>query len=149
MVSPNNPLKDKNILKDEQIRLSEAREAIEQDESRPQKGKIIVSDFECSLPRPNYTANTLRKLRESYPNDDFTLIIGEDNLSIFSQWREHLYILENYRIMVYPRSGCGAYEIPLGKELVILKDAPKFDISSTEIREKQQNKEQEAKGATY
>ena len=96
MVSPNNPLKDKNILADEQDRLLEAKEAIEQ---LGDKGiGIVVSDFEFALPRPTYTANTLRELQKQYPEHDFTLIIGEDNLEIFDKWREYQYILDNYRI---------------------------------------------------
>jgi nicotinate-nucleotide adenylyltransferase len=130
MVSPNNPLKDASILADEQVRLKEAKEAI----GRLDNDAIKVSDFEFSLPKPNYTANTLRKLQESYPEHDFTLIIGEDNLNIFSQWREHEYILDNYRIFVYPRRGYVGYPLPSGKDLQVLQGAPYFDISSTELR---------------
>ena len=133
MVSPNNPLKDKSILADEQVRLREARLAI--DDGRWAMGKrIVVSDFEFALPKPNYTANTLRLLQETYPEHEFTLIIGEDNLSIFSQWREHEYILQHYRIFVYPRKGCKPYQLPVAKDLQVLTDAPHFDISSTELR---------------
>ena len=130
MVSPNNPLKDASILADEQVRLREAKEAIGQLGDTA----IKVSDFEFALPKPNYTANTLRKLQETYPEYDFTLIIGEDNLNIFSQWREHEYILDNYRIFVYPRRGYVGYPLPSGKDLQVLQGAPYFDISSTELR---------------
>ena len=69
MVSPNNPLKDKNILADEQDRLREAKEAIEQ---LGDNGiGIVVSDFEFALPRPTYTANTLRELQKQYPDHDY------------------------------------------------------------------------------
>jgi len=135
MVSPNNPLKDTTILADEQVRLAAAREAIEQLGNHA----IKVSDFEFSLPKPNYTANTLRKLQEAYPEHDFTLIIGEDNLNIFSQWREYEYILNNFRIFVYPRRGYAGYPLPSGKDLQLLEDAPYFDISSTELRKNLHN----------
>ena len=130
MVSPNNPLKDASILADEQIRLKEATEAIGQ----LGNNSIKVSDFEFYLPKPNYTTNTLRKLQETYPQHEFTLIIGEDNLKIFSQWREHEYILENFRVFVYPRRGYVDYPLPFGKDLQLLEGAPYFDISSTELR---------------
>ena len=136
MVSPNNPLKNSSILTDEQVRLQEAKEKIKQ--LGDQAKGIIVSDFEFQLPRPNYTANTLRELTKAYPEHDFTLIIGEDNLAIFDKWREHLYILENYRVFVYPRHNCDAYKIPVAKELKVL-NAPYFDISSTELRKKLHN----------
>ena len=64
---------------------------------------LQASDFEFSLPRPSYTANTLRALQQAYPDYEFTLIIGEDNLSIFHQWREYEFILASFRIFVYPR----------------------------------------------
>ena len=78
MVSPNNPLKDSHILADEDERLKDAKKAILQENEK----RIIVSNFEFHLPRPNYTANTLRALEKAYPEHDFTLIIGEDNLEI-------------------------------------------------------------------
>ena len=133
MVSPNNPLKDKNILADEQERLEKVTEVI--GDGRLAIGKRIrVSDFEFHLPRPTYTANTMRALAREYPEHEFTLIIGEDNLQIFDKWRESDFLLTHFRIFVYPRHGCPIYEIPQARDLQILKNAPYFDISSTEIR---------------
>lgn len=128
MVSPNNPLKDPNILADEQVRLAQVRQAI-----AGKKG-LVASDFEFHLPRPSYTANTLRALTKAYPEHRFSLIIGEDNLSIFDRWREYEYILANYRLLVYPRRGCQTDHIPYHGDIHVLRDAPYFDISSTEIR---------------
>ena len=98
MVSPNNPLKDAGILAPEKERLAAVREAI--------KGipGVKASDFEFSLPRPSYTANTMRELQKHFPEYEFTLVIGEDNLAIFDKWREYEYILANFRIFVYPRT---------------------------------------------
>ena len=146
MVSPNNPLKDASILADDQKRLAAAKEAI--GDGRLASGKrIIVSDFEFTLPRPNYTANTLRELQKQYPQHEFTLIIGEDNLEIFPKWREYTYLLENFRILVYPRKGSeksveqmmqelGTAHI---KEVQLLANAPYFEISSTELRKNLHN----------
>lgn len=138
LVSPNNPLKDRHILADEQVRLEQVRHAV------ADIPKVKVSDFEFCLPRPSYTANTLRALSKTYPDDVFTLIIGEDNLTIFDHWREWEYILSHYRLFVYPRHGGSIdylrkaetqiAQYPTAKDIVFLKDAPYFDISSTEIR---------------
>jgi nicotinate-nucleotide adenylyltransferase len=133
MVSPNNPLKDKSILADEQERLAAAKQAIGDGLLAIGK-RIIVSDFEFHLPRPTYTANTLRALVQEHPQHEFTLIIGEDNLQIFNKWRESEYILQNYRIFAYPRKGCSPYQVPQGKDIRVLYEAPYFDISSTELR---------------
>ena len=146
MVSPNNPLKDASILADEQKRLAAAKETI--GDGRLASGKrIIVSDFEFTLPRPNYTANTLRDLQKQYPQHEFTLIIGEDNLEIFPKWREYTYLLENFRILVYPRKGSKKsveqmmqeLETAHIKEVQLLANAPYFEISSTELRKNLHN----------
>lgn len=139
MVSPNNPLKDKNTLADENERLTAAKRAIGDGLLTISK-RIVVSDFEFHLPRPTYTANTLRELTKAYPEHNFTLIIGEDNLRIFHQWKESQYILDHYRVFVYPRHGYQNYTPPQAKDLHFLHDAPYFDISSTEIREKKNTK---------
>ena len=145
MISPNNPLKDVSILVDEQVRLQEAKEAIRR-LGDAAKG-IVVSDYEFTLPRPTYTANTLRELKKQYPQHEFTLIIGEDNLEIFPKWREYTYLLENFRILVYPRKGSSKsaeqmiqeLEATHIKDLQLLADAPYFEISSTELRKNLHN----------
>lgn len=138
MVSPNNPLKPVGILAPEEERLAAVREAVKD------IPHVKASDFEFSLPRPSYTANTLRELQRAYPEHEFTLVIGEDNIAIFDRWREHDYILENFRIMVYPRKGSentdrftDRIQNTDYKEIRYLSGAPLFDISSTAIRHSQ------------
>ena len=138
MVSPNNPLKPAGILAPEEERLAAVREAVKD------IPHVIASDFEFALPRPSYTANTLRALQAAYPQHEFTLLIGEDNIAIFSQWREYEYILANYRVFVYPRRGNDQspmtnHKLPISnaKNVVFLSSAPLFDISSTQIRQQQ------------
>ena len=133
LVSPNNPLKTAKILAPEQQRLEGVRQAIKDIPG------LVASDFEFSLPRPSYTANTLRELQRAYPEHEFTLIIGEDNIAIFDQWREYEYILLNFRIFVYPRnlSTPNNPSILSNPNILYLKGAPTFDISSTAIRHSQ------------
>lgn len=133
LVSPNNPLKPAGILAPEAERLAAVREAIQDIPG------LKASDFEFGLPRPSYTANTLRALQKAYPEHEFTLLIGEDNLAIFDHWREYEYILENFRLFVYPRHGSGTSRpacIQKARNITFLADAPYFDVSSTQIREK-------------
>lgn len=144
LVSPNNPLKDSNILSGEAERLRGLRQAL--DELKDER--IIASDFEFTLPRPSYSAATLKKLRETYPEHEFVLIIGEDNWDIFDQWRDWEEILAHHTLFIYPRHRLTAQRFNtslhhLAQRLnsslqttVFLKEAPYFDISSTEIREK-------------
>lgn len=151
MVSPNNPLKPANLLAPEGERLAAVSKAVKD------IPHVKASDFEFSLPRPSYTANTMRELQKAYPDTEFTLIIGEDNIAIFDRWREYEFILANFRIFVYPRrenlsdDGLTAKHSNSPqdglttqwsnsvavKEIRYLSGAPLFDISSTQIRNQQ------------
>ncbi|MBQ8939984.1 MAG: nicotinate (nicotinamide) nucleotide adenylyltransferase [Paludibacteraceae bacterium] len=145
MVSPNNPLKPAGILAPEEERLAGVQQAIKDIPG------LKACDFEFHLPRPSYTANTLRELQKAYPEHEFTLIMGEDNIAIFDRWREYEYILENFRIFVYPRKGeksilNSQFLAPQGHDyfsilnspnVTFLEGAPLFDISSSAIRHSQ------------
>lgn len=145
MVTPNNPLKDKHLLAPEQQRLQEAIEAVSAsitENPLPAMKQIRVSDYEFYLPRPSYTAQTLQSLQHAFPNDRFTLIIGEDNWQVFTQWRDWQAIIQQMRIFIYPRHGNETYgnrypddlPKPDGQHIVLLTNAPYFDISSTQLR---------------
>ena len=110
VVSPHNPLKSDRSLLDEQKRLEIVKAAIRGDE------RMQACDVEFGLPKPSYTYATLQLLKKKWPEEEFALIIGEDNLRDFHKWRNAKEIVENYRILV-------------------LIDAPLADVSSTEIRE--------------
>lgn len=132
LVTPNNPLKPASMLADEQVRLQGVREAVADIPG------VEASDFEFHLPRPSYTANTLRELKRTYPEHQFTLIIGEDNWDIHSRWREWDWIEQNVRIFVYPRhhqSSITNHQSSISPCPYLLEGAPYFDISSTEIRQ--------------
>ncbi|MCM1490380.1 MAG: nicotinate (nicotinamide) nucleotide adenylyltransferase [Muribaculum sp.] len=126
MVSPRNPLKPHATVASNEQRLAMARLATE-----GIKG-IEVSDFEFSLPVPSYSWLTLTKLRESYPDIQFRLIIGGDNWADFGRWKNPDLIREQFGVLVYPRPGETLPSPP--SEVTILKDAPQMQISSTEIR---------------
>lgn len=134
VVSPHNPLKQKSDLWDDNRRL-----ALIQDAISGHKG-LRVSDIEFSLPQPNYTINTLRTLRNKFPEHSFSLLIGEDNYAIFNRWRDYDEILRDFRIFVYPRPGVNA-DRSLFPEMLWLDNAPLFDISSTEVRNRLANGE--------
>lgn len=129
LVSPQNPLKKKDDLLDENLRYEMVEAALENYET------IQACNFEFSLPRPSYTINTLDKLSETYPQHQFTLIIGADNWAKFEIWKDHNVISEKYPIRVYPRLG---YRIAIPSKLkgkVEAIDSPIIEISSTFIRE--------------
>src|SRR4051794_39233516 len=77
VVSPQNPFKKSSSLLHEFERLEMVRLSI------GFNYKMKVSDVEFSMPKPNYTIDTLAYLHDKYPEHKFTLIIGEDNLAHF------------------------------------------------------------------
>ena len=128
MVTPHNPLKEEASLMSDEFRLKLVQLAIG---GYP---KFRASDFEFHLPRPSYTVHTLDKLKQTYPQDTFHLIIGSDNWKLFSRWYQSERILAENFILIYPRPGfpVAAEELP---ETVRLVHSPVFEISSTFIRE--------------
>ncbi len=128
LVSPRNPLKEQAGLWDDRLRLELVRAAIA---GYP---KFRVSDIEFHLPRPSYTADTLRALRETCPERAFTLVIGADNWEIFSHWQRTDEILAHHEVLIYPRAGYSVDSLSLPAS-VRLVDAPLFEISSTFIRQ--------------
>jgi len=129
VVSPHNPLKEKDDLLDDEARLEMVNLAI-----KDTKG-IFASDVEFSMPKPSYTVDTMGYLNKQYPEHQFVLLMGGDNLSCFHLWKDHQKLLENYDIIVYPRPGFDKTQVS-GLDRVTIIDAPLMEISSTEIREK-------------
>ena len=124
----NNPLKEEASLMSDEFRLKLVQLAIG---GYP---KFRASDFEFHLPRPSYTVHTLDKLKQTYPQDTFHLIIGSDNWKLFSRWYQSERILAENFILIYPRPGFPVKEEEL-PETVRLVHSPVFEISSTFIRE--------------
>ena len=135
MVTPHNPLKKKDTLLDDYQRLHLVFLATED------YPKIKPSDFEFKLPQPNYTVHTLAHLQDKYPNYDFSLIMGEDNLKTFHKWKNYDTILENHAIYVYPRISSETENHEFKNHPKInLVNAPIVEISSTFIRENIKNR---------
>ena len=61
--------------------------------------KLGVSNIEFGLPQPNYTINTLEHIKEKHPNYTFALIMGEDNLKVFTSGKTMNYFLKIMRSM--------------------------------------------------
>ncbi|WP_333875771.1 nicotinate (nicotinamide) nucleotide adenylyltransferase [Flavobacterium sp.] len=135
VVTPHNPLKQKNTLLDDYQRLHLVRLATED------YPKIKPSDIEFKLPQPNYTVNTLAHLMEKYPKHQFSLIMGEDNLKSLHKWKNYEYILEHHDIYIYPRVSEEADNFQFKDHPRIhWIGAPIVEISSTFIRENIKNK---------
>lgn len=143
VVSPQNPLKDKANLLNDQQRLAMVQVAVKDNP------KLQACDIEFNLPQPSYTINTLKALSDKYHNLSFSLIMGEDNLRNFTQWKGYNEILNNYSLLVYPRPltesehnevvqiGDSSQEFFRNSKVtkVTIYDAPVMKVSATYIRQ--------------
>jgi len=127
VVSPQNPLKPKETLLKDHDRLHLINLAIEDCKH------LKSSNIEFKLPKPSYTIDTLVYLHEKYPQHEFSLIMGSDNLVTLHKWKNYEKLLQ-YHIYVYKRRGHNENPFPENKNITQL-EFPFLDISATFIRE--------------
>ena len=128
VVTPQNPLKAKQSILDNRQRMEMVFLATE---AYP---KIKPSDIEFGLSQPNYTIHTLVYLEEKYPEHEFALIMGEDNLISLPKWKNAEVLLQRYPVYVYPRKLNSTPPKPNAKGRIHKVGAPIIEISSSFIR---------------
>ncbi len=131
VISPHNPLKEKSSLLNEFDRLHLANLAIEDNPN------LKTSQIEFKLPQPSYTIDTLAYLKEKYPQHEFVLIMGGDNLISLPKWKNYQKLLEQYEVLVYKREPNQKLPESLKSysEKIHLLDVPLLQISSSYIRD--------------
>ncbi len=129
VVSPQSPFKTNSNLLPEYQRLELVHLAIEDD------FRFRASDIEFKLEKPNYTVRTLAYLGEKYPDFEFVLLMGSDQLPHLHKWRNYQAILDFYRILVYERPGFPKTQSTFGDHpSITFVGAPLMEISSSFIR---------------
>ncbi|WP_439183566.1 nicotinate (nicotinamide) nucleotide adenylyltransferase [Carboxylicivirga taeanensis] len=128
VVSPQNPFKETDELISAPIRVEMVRLATQKHE------KYRVEDIELSLPKPSYTIDTLNALNRKYPQHQFSIIMGADNIMRFKQWKQADRIAGHYPVFVYPRIGYQVNEQELPHKCK-LTQAPIIEIASSDIRQ--------------
>ena len=137
VVSPQNPFKDASKALSARRRVEAAREAV----ARHPGLKVKVEDIELDMEPPQYTIRTLDALRQREPENEFTLVIGADNLDGFRGWRDYRRILREYGVVVFPREGFKPVSLRRslleedGSYMIKVVRASEVNISSTRIRE--------------
>ena len=64
----------------------------------------VISDMEICRSGKSYTADTVARLRETYPDDELILTIGTDMFLSFEEWYMYPYLLENCTLAVVSRN---------------------------------------------
>jgi len=134
VVSPHNPLKKKGTLLADYHRLHMVELAIGNND------RMRASDIEFRLNMPSYTIDTLTYLNEKFPSNNYSLIMGEDNLYTLHKWKNAAELVKKYPIYVYPRPESEKPAKPLLNQLLSVAEihyvkAPLMDISGTFIRD--------------
>lgn len=95
-----------------------------------QEPKIIASTIEVDNKLSGETIEILPFLPAT---NTYAFIMGSDQLSTFSLWKDYQTLLGAFQFWVYPRAGCPLK--PLYDGMRVLSGEP-YDVSSTGVREK-------------
>lgn len=129
VVSPHNPLKPRKSLARDYDRLHLVHLAV------GDNPKLRACNVEFGLPRPSYTIDTLTHLKEKYPQHEFALIMGSDNLETLPRWKNYELILHDYYIYVYMRPGRTGGPLSAHPHVRIVPDVPLLQLSASYIRQ--------------
>ncbi|MBK8339311.1 MAG: nicotinate (nicotinamide) nucleotide adenylyltransferase [Flavobacteriales bacterium] len=132
VITPMNPFKQDQAISADEQRVVMARAALEGEAG------IEVCTEELALPSPNYTADTLAHFRKRWPEHQFRLVMGSDNLAQLDRWKDPEGILAHHNIIVYPRPGYEMHRNQSGfaeHAGVTFLEGPVMDLSSTRIRQ--------------
>lgn len=95
--------------------------------------EVVVSDYERERGVLSYSLYTVRHFARKHRCVPY-LVVGEDSYRSFESWYEYETLLEEARLVVYPRfSQCETLDL---REGVIFLEAPRVEFSSTQIRER-------------
>ena len=128
VISPQNPFKDPSKALSAERRYRAAIAAVR----RHPELHVWVDNIELSMDPPHYTIRTLDALRRREPQNEFTLVVGADNLENMLRWRDAPRILSEYGVAVYPRKGFDVNKIReiLYNKMLTLPSAYALDASS-------------------
>ena len=104
---------------------------------------LVPSDMEIERPGKTYTVDTLRLLKEKFPQDEFYYIIGADTLFEIETWKDFEEVCRYTDFICIGRMGISEKDaIRKGRELsdrfgarILHSEQTGIEISSTAIRE--------------
>lgn len=125
--SPQNPFKKTSDLLDFNHRYEMIQEVIKD------TAHIKVSDIENSLSKPSFTIQTINALQQQFPEHQFEIFMGSDNLESLHLWKNYEELLQKCKMHVYVRNTSVKENLPQYQNVEI-HHLPILDISSTAIR---------------
>lgn len=104
-----------------------------------------ICQLELERSAPSYTIDTVKEILKSHPDDEFFLLLGEDVLYRFGDWKETLQIVRHIALLIGLRPHSDLLEhlcsVKLDEEIKIaitqgLTSIRQMDISATDLRER-------------
>jgi nicotinate-nucleotide adenylyltransferase len=96
----------------------------------------VVDDAEINRKGLSFTVDTLEHLSERHPAAQLFLLLGEDLLAGFEQWRNPARIRELATVAAVRRAGPASSGVERIAPGVVVVSTRRVDVSSTEIRER-------------
>lgn len=98
--------------------------------------RFEVDPIEIDRAGLSYTVDTLAALAARHPDATLYLLVGEDVLPTFAQWREHARILSLARLAVVRRGDAEVAAAGDGVPPHVPLPPRRVDVSSTEVRDR-------------
>lgn len=95
-----------------------------------------VLDWEIKREKLSYTIDTIHWLRESYPDYQFSLIVGTDTVNDLANWYHIEELVQQVNIIAMHRPGFARTELPafIEEKVHWVEDAVEIAISATKLR---------------
>ncbi|WP_418964031.1 nicotinate-nucleotide adenylyltransferase [Cetobacterium sp.] len=120
------PSHRENLLVSGELRLEMCKIAFKSE------SKIDVLDIEVKSNEVSFTYDTLLKVIDMYPNNEYFEIIGEDSGAYFHKWKKYKEILKLAKVVVLQREG---YTTVIKDSNLLQVKNPFLNCSSTGVRE--------------
>lgn len=86
-----------------------------------QNTPLGVSELEIWQAPPVFTIDTVRELRQSFPNDTLIFIMGMDSAASLDKWRQGLNLTDFVQLWVFDRAGNDALDVSANLDTKIAK----------------------------
>ena len=119
LVSPHNPLKDRDSLMPLSKRMESAK-------NTALSSNFIVTDIEKTI-NTQYSFDTVSIFQESYPTVKFIWIMGSDNAAQIEEWKNWKEFIKKIPMAIYPRATNPIIDV----EKKLKKNAKKIDMENS------------------
>lgn len=126
------PNKISKQITDSKLRLEMLRSAVV-----PWKDQFFIDDIEIRRSGSSYMIETVSELKNNFPESDFFLLLGNDNVADLPNWKDWKKLIEEVHIISFKKDST-VYPLPYTmnefENRILISNAPLIEVSSTEIR---------------